>query len=336
MKLTPGISFNIPEPAKRVADYVSMSEQAGFQGSAFLTDSQLIWRDVYVSFTLALQQSNHIRIGTGVTNPVTRDPTATAGAIATLDELAPGRVILGMGAGDSAVHTLHRPPANLDLLRKSVVMIRGLLRGDEVPHGGRMIRLPWSKRHVPIFIASTGPNSLRLAGEIGDGVIINVGAHPDLVKWGLSHVKEGAAKAGRNLDEIEIWVRVTCAPDEDKSKARALIKGAAATKANGLARYAKDASFRQLLSKELVGDLEELAQRYDYYEHEVREAKHALTLSDRILEDLVIAGPSSYCVSRIGRIMEETGLGKLSFATYGFPDIPGFIKKFMAEIAPQL
>ena len=320
----------------RVAEYVSLAEKEGFEGTAFLTDSQLIWRDVYVCFTLALQKTSRLRIGTGVTNPITRDPTATAGAVATLDELAPGRVILGMGVGDSAVNTLYRPPASLEELRKAVLLIQALLRGEEVMVEGNRLRLPWGKRRVPVYIASTGPRSLQLAGEVGDGAIINVGADPALINWALDHLKIGAQKAGRSLSDLDIWVRVTCAPDDDAERAKTMVKGAAATKANGLARYAKDESFRAHLSKELIQDLEELARGYDYYEHERRDAKHTIYVSDRIIQDLVIAGPPPYCVSRIEEILKQTKLSQLSFATYGFPDIPGFIKKFIGQVASPL
>ncbi|MBI2184064.1 MAG: LLM class flavin-dependent oxidoreductase [Thaumarchaeota archaeon] len=336
MKLVPGISFNLAESAQKVAGYVSMAEKEGFRGLALLTDSQLIWRDVYVCFTLALQKTSKIRVGTGVTNPVTRDPTVTAGVIATLDELAPGRVVLGMGVGDSAVHTLYRPPASLKELREAALTIRALIGGREVDSDGKKIRLPWSKKHVPIYIASTGPASLRLAGEVGDGVIVNVGAHPDLIGWALEHLEEGTRRTGRSLKDLDIWVRATCFPHEDVAKATAVVKGSAATKANGLARYAKNESFRRRLSKELLKDIDDLAAHYNYYEHEKREAKHTDFVTERIVKDLVIAGPPEYCRSRIKEIVEKTGLNQISFATYGFADIPGFIKKFMSEVAPTL
>ncbi|MBI4257814.1 MAG: LLM class flavin-dependent oxidoreductase, partial [Thaumarchaeota archaeon] len=108
MKIRAGGRFNLTEPARKIAEYVALAEEKGLNGISWLSDSQLIWRDVYASLVLALQRTQNIHLGPGVTNPVTRDPTVTAGAIATAEELAPGRVVLGMGVGDSAVHTIHR------------------------------------------------------------------------------------------------------------------------------------------------------------------------------------------------------------------------------------
>lgn len=336
MGIKAGISFGFTEPSSTAAEYVSLAEKEGFNGIAWIADSQLIWRDVYVALTLALGKTKTIRIGPGVTNPVTRDPSVTASAIASLDELSPGRTVLGLGVGDSSVHTLHRSPATLEELRSSVDIIRGLLEGREVPVDGKKIRLSWAKRRIPIYLASTGPKSLRMAGEIADGVIINVGTHPSLINWALGHIEEGARLSKRSLKDIDIWLRAHCYPDQDPEKAKSMLKGAAATKANGLARYAKDESFRKHLSKDLVQDIERLAQEYDYYGHLKRGTKHTDLVTDRILDELVIAGTPSYAASRIEDIVKKTGVNQFAFTAYGFPDIPAYLKSMAKDIVQPM
>jgi alkanesulfonate monooxygenase SsuD/methylene tetrahydromethanopterin reductase-like flavin-dependent oxidoreductase (luciferase family) len=330
------ISFQIPEPAIRVADYVALAEQEGFDGIAWLSDSHLIWRDVYVSMAVALQKTRSIRLGPGVTNPVTRDPTVTAAAIATLDELSPGRVVLGIGAGDSAVYTMHKNPASLKELKGTIQVIRGLLQGDEVTINGQTIRLTWTKRRIPIYLASTGPRSLRMAGELADGVIINVGALPSLINWALEHLNEGVRRSGRTIGDLDIWVRVHCYPDEDEARAKEIVRVVAATKANGLARYARDDSFRRHLTKNLLDDIDRIAKEYDYYEHGSPGARHSGLVSGRIVESLAVAGTSSYCITRLRELMNTTGLNQFMVHTSGFPDIPAFVRKFAREIAVPL
>ena len=336
MGVTPGISFNIPVPAQVVSDYVAEAERLGYKGIAWLCDSQLIWRDVYVSLALAGAKTSSILLGTGVTNPTTRDASVTASAIATLDEATGGRAILGIGCGDSSVNTLGKSPSSINSLRTCIEQIRILLSGGIVRQGKHEMKLIWVKRQVPIYIASTGPRSLELAGEIGDGALINVGADAGLINWAKAHMQNGANRGQRSINELDIWARITCSISDDPEKARNAVKGAAATKANGLARYAQDEYFRSHLSRDLLRDIDLLKEGYNYFEHEKLGARHAELVTDRIIDALVIAGTPEYCIKRIKSISHETNVTRLSFATYGFPDIPGFLKKFAREVIPAI
>jgi alkanesulfonate monooxygenase SsuD/methylene tetrahydromethanopterin reductase-like flavin-dependent oxidoreductase (luciferase family) len=148
-----------------------------------------------------------------VTNPVSRIAPLTACAIASVNALAPGRTILGIGTGNTARRTLGMPAARLDVLRDHVRVCRDLLSGKTTPyHEGerhRMVKFLNLKsgainiqQKVPIYVAASGPKTLELAGEIADGVILFGAVSPSLIHFCLDHVRTGADRAGRNPKRI--------------------------------------------------------------------------------------------------------------------------------------
>ena len=153
------------------------AEEAGFD-VAWLPDSQFLWRDVWGALTLAAAQTRSIGLGTCVTNLETRHPSVTAAAAGSVEELAPGRVILGIGSGDSAVKTLGLKPTNLTRMREQIGILRTLLAGGAAEFEGRALAVKAAKRPVPIYVAATGPKMQALAGELADGVIVVTGSSP--------------------------------------------------------------------------------------------------------------------------------------------------------------
>lgn len=162
-------------PAEEVARCVADAERAGFD-IAWLPDSQFLWRDVWACAALAAARTERIVVGTCVTNLETRHASVTAAAAVTLEELAPGRTILGIGSGDSAVKTLGRRPTRLAEMRAGVDLIRRLTAGETVRFDEREMRLHASlDTPPPVYLAANGPKALALAGEIADGVITVAG-----------------------------------------------------------------------------------------------------------------------------------------------------------------
>jgi len=121
-------SGNTLEPVIRLAQ---LAEECGFE-TAYLGDSQMIWHDVWVALGACAAATSRIRLGPGVSNPVTRHPAVTANAINSLNILSEGRAVLGIGAGDSSVRTAGLSPAKLNLVRERIEFIRALLDGEEV------------------------------------------------------------------------------------------------------------------------------------------------------------------------------------------------------------
>ena len=195
---------------------IAFAETKGFT-HAWLADSQMVWADVYQCLALCAIKTTTIKLGTNVTNPGSRIAPVTACNFATLNMLAPGRVIMGIGTGNTSRRTLGMPAAKLAELRTHVDVCRGLLRGATVPYQEgerrRMIKFlnPDSgfinlKEPVPIYVAGSGPKTLELAGEIGDGVILFGTVGDSLLGYTLSHVRRGAERAGKRLEDLYIVV----------------------------------------------------------------------------------------------------------------------------------
>jgi alkanesulfonate monooxygenase SsuD/methylene tetrahydromethanopterin reductase-like flavin-dependent oxidoreductase (luciferase family) len=119
------------EPAPNVDELCVEAEELGF-GGLWVADSQAIFRDAFAILAVAAARTRRMLLSTGVTNPVTRHPSVLAGSFATLDELAPGRVVLTLGRGESAVFTIGRRPATTKRLEQSVHALRALLAGETV------------------------------------------------------------------------------------------------------------------------------------------------------------------------------------------------------------
>ena len=198
-----GLNF-LANNALEFVEWVKVCEETGFD-IAGIGDSQSLYRDVYVCQTLAAINTRKIRLGPRVVNPMTRHPAVVAGAAATLEELAPGRTMLGVGTGDSSVDNIGVRPATHAEMRAYIAAIRDLLATGKAVYNGANCNLTWFRGRIPIYIAASGPKTLQLAGEIADGVVINTGLLPEIVKNSIEQLKIGCARAGRDISEVDMW-----------------------------------------------------------------------------------------------------------------------------------
>ena len=298
-----GVSFEVgllPQgPIAGVAELAAFAEASGFEG-VWVADSQSVFREAYTALALCAAQTRKVRLATGVTNPLTRHPAVTASAIATLHEFSGGRAVLGIGVGESAVHTVGRKPARLQELEEAVLTIRGLLQGKPVTFQGKEIRMAWPAPSVPIYIAASGPKSLRLAGRVADGVLLQAGSDPQLVSHGIRKVREGVEEAGRDPAEVRLCVRLACAVSDDRARAREEVKGYAAVAAKTVLSSVPP----EVMPEDLRPDVEEMKARYDYYEHAKSTAKHTDLITDRILDAIAIAGTPEEAVPRFRALLD--------------------------------
>jgi 5,10-methylenetetrahydromethanopterin reductase len=206
---------------------VRRAEMLGWD-AALQPDSQLRRRDTYVLLAAAAKATERITLGPLLANPVNRHPTVTASSIATIDELAPGRTLIGWGVGDTAVRLAGLRPARVKELEAGTRLMRALLDGDAVDVGAeRPATLP-HHRPVPIWIAAGGPRTLRMAGGCADGVFIRVGTHPANIATAVEAIRAGAAEAGRDPGAVRLGAVFHTVLVDDAGRALTMAKSMAA------------------------------------------------------------------------------------------------------------
>jgi len=199
-------------------------EAAGFDGAGIL-DSQVISRDSFVTLGQAAAHTSRLTLFPAVTNPLTRHASVLAGAIQTVEELAPGRVKFVIGTGYTSASTIGRKPATLAEMRACIGTVRGLLAGKTVDFDGTPGRLTFtSGRRIPVIMAASGPKAIEVAGEIADGALLLVGFNHGIVQSALEHLERGAKRSGRRLDDLEIMWAVRTGTAATTAEARRLAR----------------------------------------------------------------------------------------------------------------
>src|SRR5713101_3540778 len=197
-------------PVPELMTLIESVEAAGFDGVGIL-DSQMLCRDTFVILGQAAAHTSRLTLFPAVTNPFTRHASVLAGAIQTVEELAPGRVKFVIGTGYTSASTIGRKPATLSEMRACIGTVKGLLAGKAVDFDGTPGRLSFtSGRRIPVIMAASGPKAIEVAGEIADGALLLVGFNRGIVQAALEHLERGAKRSGRRLDDLEIvWAART-------------------------------------------------------------------------------------------------------------------------------
>ena len=301
----------LPEDLPVFLESVRTADEVGYD-RAWLVDGHMLWQDLYVYMTHGLAATERVALGPGVTNPFTRHFTVTASAAATLADLYPGRVLLGIGRGDNAVRTLGLEPVPTRRLAEIVPKIRELVAGRSVDLDGSDVRIRWADEDVPIMMPATGPKNLRVAGALADIVMVYVGVDPVSVRWAIEHVRSGAVDAGRDPDGVEIAALCAMWVSDDQEEAWNACRWAPAACAN----HIEDVTRRNPEHGMPEGMTRLVAARdeYDYYEgHLDSKAEHTAYLTGELIDDFAIAGPAERCVEKI-RGLAAVGVGEVSTA----------------------
>ncbi|HEX6507945.1 MAG TPA: LLM class flavin-dependent oxidoreductase [Chloroflexota bacterium] len=222
-----GLGVSNCRSASNVVAAVSEAETLGAEVAFIAEDVNC--RDAFQLCALSASETNRIRLSTGVVNPFTRNPTSLAMAVATLDEVSAGRAQLGVGSSspsliEGQMGIDSRGPVTV--MRETTEIVRMLLSGQVVTYTGERFRYREAvlqvqpvQASVPIYFAAMGPQMLRLAGALADGVLLNVGASTDYVRWAVRHVEEGAVSAGRDPRDITIAAWLTVYLDDERAGA---------------------------------------------------------------------------------------------------------------------
>jgi 5,10-methylenetetrahydromethanopterin reductase len=294
-------------------EYVQLSESLGYE-HVWFGDSQNIWRESSTAMGAAAVGTEKIILGTGVTNAVTRHPSLLASTWATLAEYTGGRVALGIGTGDSSLRTMGLKPLKLAELEESIDQLRTLFRGEKVREAtsGAEYHLNYlsSPIDIPIYIAASAPKILKMSGRIADGVIVLVGTAPHFIEAALKTIEAGAAEAGKTLDDIHIVLWTPTAIDEDRTKARDLVRA-----------HVSRVAIRPLpaqVEPALEAAIDKIREQYNYYEHMNPEAAHADLVPDELVDLFALAGTPDECAQRLKEI-EALGVDQVSIVPFVRP-----------------
>jgi 5,10-methylenetetrahydromethanopterin reductase len=304
-----GVGLFPTEPLPKMIQLAKVAEESGYS-HVWVGDSHLIWREAYVNMAAMALSTTKVKLGTGVTNPLTRHPSVLASAYATLEEYSPGRMIVGIGLGDSSVETMGLKPSTLANFEKSLQQMRDLFVGKETElPSGKIHLLHPCKERVPIYVAASGPKMLELSGRIADGIIILVGVADEYIAHAKEKIAAGAKAAGRRVEDINLVLWVPCAVSETASAKDAVKAHVARVVAHPLP-YVLDPKEQKVL--------EEIRKTYDYYHHMDQQANHADVIPDWLVDKFAIAGTVADCRTQIERI-KKTGIQQIAIIPYSPP-----------------
>jgi 5,10-methylenetetrahydromethanopterin reductase len=300
MKL--GISLWLDSPLPGAVDLAVAAERAGMH-DVWLPDHYFL-RDVYVAQALMATATERVHFGTGVAAAQLRLPAQLAASAATIDELAPGRVIVGIGPGgyEFASQFALNPRSPITLMREAVLIVRQLLAGGAQVTGeyftATNAKLGWSAPSLPVFLAARGPRMLELAGELADGVIVH-GLSPAFIEYVRSHLARGAARAGRSADACEIMIMLDVDIDDDVAAARDRLRHRCTIMAGGA--YSDDLIPVYGLDPDDVARLRVRVRASD--------PRAGDSVTDEMVDAFAIAGDDAHVEARLARLA-ELGIGR--------------------------
>lgn len=323
-----GIEFVPYKPVDEIVELTKRAEEAGFS-YCWITDHYNN-RNAYSFLTAIARATQRIELGPGVTNPYHIHPAITASAIASIDEISNGRAILGISAGDRTVLSslgieLHKP---LITISESIEIIKRLLAGERVNFDGEIFKVKGArlnfkpKRKIPIYLGAQGPEMLKLAGKISDGVLINA-SHPSDLNYAVSGVKRGADEAGRKLGEIDVAAYTSFSVAESAEKAKGAAKPVVA--------FIVASSPLVVLERHGIAPQDAARVRDAIASGKFGDA--IASVNDVMLDAFCIYGAPADCIQKIGEI-SKIGVTQLVVGSPIGPDPATSIEIIRREIMP--
>lgn len=290
--------------------------------------------DPWVAATLVAAETRRARVALSVTNLVTRHPAVSAAAIASLDLVAPGRAVLGIGAGHSGTRNLGAPSSAPRELAEGVTFIKELLRGRPATYRGAPAHLPWVRRPSPVFLAASHPGSLRGAGATADGVFVNYGLAPENVAESQAALVEAARAGGRRDDDVEHW-QIACLDCHDDGDAARRKVGAILAFVSAYIVGAGDPARRGVPAR-YHEPLRELRRRYSTRPGDADAALVAeLGLFDYLARRLAICGTPAECLAQV-RAAWAAGVRRLMLTVSLAVDPVRAVQLFGEHVLPFL
>ncbi|MCY4085690.1 MAG: LLM class flavin-dependent oxidoreductase [Actinomycetia bacterium] len=314
-------------------DYLYGIKEAENHGFDFcgIIDSPYNFMDCYPVLGAAALETKTIQLGPYVTNPLTRHPSVTASAMATVDVMSGGRAFLGLGRGDSAVKMLGWRPAKWKLYDQSIKDMRAWMRGEPVDVKGAPapVQLTWSERDIPINLGVFGPRGAKTAGQLGD-IATTECAELGAVEWFHGHTQQAAKEAGR--EPIAFEVSIATYVSNDMAKAREMCRWEPEILTNLIWQLMRTYGI-EALPESLTRGFEWLAEKEDWWgehdwsKHAQVDEAHQEIITDEIVDRFCVLGSPQNCIDKL-RELEKLGVSRFCAYLVSLED--------QAEILQQL
>lgn len=324
-----GIEFVPMELFWKTTYYSMQAEKLGYD-SIWITD-HFNNRNVYVSLSFIANYTDRINLGPGVTNPYLVHPVYTAQSIASLNEVAPGRVICGIGAGDRTTLEMlgKKMKTPLRAMRESVELIRSQIAREKTGYQGKMYStMPGArfnfktKGDIPIYIGAQGPKMLQLAGAIGDGALINA-SHPRDIARAVDLIEKGAVKAGRKMESIDVAAYTSFSVADDRKTAEKSVVPVVAYIVAGSPPVSLE---RHGISTDKADKIRQCLAKRDW-------GKAFGSVDDEMIEAFSICGNPDECVEKIDELF-QTGITHFITGSPLGPSKKKAINLFGNEVMP--
>ena len=303
------------QPVPIVVRQVQLAERLGYD-TVWMTDSHLVCRELWVTLAACAVATSRVRLGPGVTVPHSRHVSVTASAIATLHDLAPGRVVIGIGTGGSSAQTMGlrlEQVGRVATIEAMATSLRRLTRGETARfETGIDGRLAWldGPRAIPIYVAGSGPKMLAAAGRLGDGAIVYATVAPAIVGAAIARVAGGARESGRAPGDLDVALWAPMSIGRDRALARDHARGRVAS----AARHPLPVR----LPDEDEAAIRRIRDNYDAYQHATAGSAHRTLVTDRLVDLMALAGTPDDVREQVRLLTSVAGLGRVIV----FPQVP--------------
>jgi len=334
-----GIAFKGDLSHKRTLAIARQVEAGGFDYVWFF-DSHIIWSDPYTQIAACMQHTDRVRFGPLVTNPKVRDWSVAASIFATLNRMSDGRMDMAVGRGDSSMRVMGKKPANLATLTEFVSAIRTMVSGESYKYekSPNPVFMDWTEGYeLPIWIAAYGPKALKVAGEQGDGLIIQL-ADPGLCQWFVEQAKDAGKATGRDMSNYRalacapVWIGDVETGVRQTSWFPAIVGNHVA---DIVEKYGKETdlvpdSLTQFIETRKGKGADE---GYDYRKHAVKDSENLYYVNNQVTESFCLVGPPEVHVEKL-KMLEAAGVTQFTiYLTQG--DEERLVAEYVDKVIPH-
>src|SRR5215216_993232 len=306
-----GVTVMPDPPYARLIELFQRAEEQGFE-YGWTYDSHILWQESYALLPLAAGATKTLKLGHCVTNPGIRDPTITASWYATMQDVSKGRMVMGIGRGDSSRRVVGLKPVKVAEFERRLRMMKELMNGRPVEWNEKELKLEWVKKElppIPMHVAGYGPRALGVAGRVGDGVIIQL-ADPQIIQWIMDTARKAAEAEGRDPSELKCIVGAPSHITDDIADARNQTRWFPAMVSNHVMDLIERYGYESEIPAALT-DYVKAREFYDYKDHSRVGARHGEFVTDEICDRFSVLGNAEQATEKL-KELEAIGVDQFN------------------------